>query len=128
MTKLFSSSTFEQSCLFYVDDISKMYPFYSGSPFKVRVVDEINPQNVRCFGPGLDPKGVRAGQPAPFTVDASTAGDAPLDVTVTDQLGSKRPAQITPRGDNVYDVVYTTEVEGAAKIDVLYANTHVPQR
>ena len=100
----------------------------AGSPFKVRVVDEINPQNVRCFGPGLDPKGVRAGQPAPFTVDASTAGDAPLDVTVTDQLGSKRPAQITPRGDNVYDVVYTTEVEGAAKIDVLYANTHVPQR
>ena len=102
--------------------------FSAGSPFKVRVVDEINPQNVRCFGPGLDPKGVRAGQPAPFTVDASTAGDAPLDVTVTDQLGSKRPAQITPRGDNVYDVVYTTEVEGAAKIDVLYANTHVPQR
>ena len=117
--------------LFYVyqvSNISETKPFSSGSPFKVRVVDEINPQNVRCFGPGLDPKGVRAGQPAPFTVDASTAGDAPLDVTVTDQLGSKRPAQITPRGDNVYDVVYTTEVEGAAKVDVLYANTHVPQR
>ena len=94
----------------------------------MRVVDEINPANVRCFGPGLDPKGVRCGQPNSFTVDASEAGDAPLDVTVTDQLGAKRPAKITPRGDNVYDVVYETNVEGAAKIDVNYANTPVPQR
>lgn len=58
-----------------------------GSPFTARIVDEVNPNNVRCFGPGLDPKGVRAGQPAPFTVDASDAGEAPLEVVVTDQAG-----------------------------------------
>ena len=47
----------------------------------------MNPQKVRCFGPGLDPKGVRKGQPALFTVDATQAGDAPCDVFTTDQRG-----------------------------------------
>ena len=59
----------------------------AGSPFKVKVVDEVNPNKVKCYGPGIEPQGVRKGQPAMFTVDATTAGYAPLEVTTTDQLG-----------------------------------------
>ena len=58
-----------------------------GSPFHVHITDKVYPQKVRCFGPGLDPKGVRKGQPALFTVDATQAGVAPLDVNTNDQRG-----------------------------------------
>lgn len=46
---------------------------------------------VKCFGPGLDTKGITAGAPATFTVDTSEAGEAPLEVTYTDQTGEKSP-------------------------------------
>ncbi len=60
-----------------------------GSPFKVHIDDELDPNQVHCYGAGLDPKGVRAGQPATFTVDASEAGDAPLEVSVMDPQGER---------------------------------------
>ncbi len=62
----------------------------AGSPFKVGLQDEVNPQKGRCYGPGLDPKGVRTNQPATFTIDASDAGEAPLEATVTDPAGRWR--------------------------------------
>lgn len=101
---------------------------YLGSVFHVPMVDEINPGKVHCYGAGLDPKGVKAGQPAPFTVDASEAGEAPLEIMTTDQTGKKRPAQITPRGNGIYDCVYYPEVEGNIKIEVAYAAQKVPGR
>ena len=58
-----------------------------GSPFKVAITDEIRPEKVRCFGPGIEPEGVRKGNPAKFTVDTTGAGQAPLDVNVTDKTG-----------------------------------------
>ena len=60
---------------------------FSGSPFNVRVADEINPSKVRCSGAGLSPAGVKQGQPAPFVVDASEAGEALLEATVADRSG-----------------------------------------
>ena len=53
----------------------------------MRVLDEINPQKVRCYGAGVEPQGVRLGQPAPFAIDCSEAGQAPLEVTTTDPTG-----------------------------------------
>ena len=50
-------------------------------------MDEVNPNKVRCYGPGVETQGVRRGQPAPFTVDCSEAGQAPLEVTTTDKSG-----------------------------------------
>lgn len=35
--------------------------------------------------------------------------------------GQRRPAQINPRGDGTFDVVYYPDVEGPCKVDVLYA-------
>ena len=58
-----------------------------GSPFSATISDEVNPQKVRCYGPGIDPKGVRKGQPAHFNVDVTEAGQAPLEVAVTDKNG-----------------------------------------
>ncbi|ELU02480.1 hypothetical protein CAPTEDRAFT_100274 [Capitella teleta] len=97
-----------------------------GSPFRVQVVDEVNAAKVKCFGPGIEPQGVRKGQPAMFTVDATKAGFAPLEVTTTDQLGATRPAQVQPRGDGTYDVAYFPECEGPFRVDVKYAAKPVP--
>lgn len=61
--------------------------FVTGSTFRVGVVDEVNPNKVQCYGAGIDPKGVRSGQPATFTVDASQAGEAPVECNVTNPRG-----------------------------------------
>lgn len=58
-----------------------------GSPFRVHITDQVNPQKVRCYGPGIEPKGVRKGQPGIFTVDATEAGNAPLEVATSDPRG-----------------------------------------
>lgn len=58
-----------------------------GSPFHVGIQDEVNPNKVRCYGAGIDTKEVTAGKPATFTVDTTSAGQAPLDVTYTDDKG-----------------------------------------
>lgn len=46
----------------------------------------VDPTRVRCYGPGLEPRGARAQQPAHFTVDASQAGDAPIQVIIHSYL------------------------------------------
>ena len=60
-----------------------------GSPFKARIVDPVNAGKVHCYGEGIDPKGVRAGAPTEFTVDAVEAGDAPLEVVISDPQTGK---------------------------------------
>ena len=57
-----------------------------GSPYKVPVEDKVDPSKVRMYGPGVNPEGVRATQPAPFTVDCKDAGKAPLKATVDDGM------------------------------------------
>lgn len=46
--------------------------------------DKIDPSKVKVHGPGVNPEGVRATQAAPFTVDCTEAGKAPLKATVDD--------------------------------------------
>lgn len=53
----------------------------------MRIKDELNPDRVQCFGSALDQKQVRVGQVVSLVVDASDAGEAPLDITVTDRHG-----------------------------------------
>jgi len=60
--------------------------FALGSPFKVPVEDKIDPSKVRMHGSGLNPEGVRATQPAVFTIDCTDAGKAPLKAVVDDGM------------------------------------------
>lgn len=60
---------------------------FTGSPFSVPVTDTVDSTKVKCQGPGLG-NNVRANIPQAFTVDASKAGVAPLQVRVQGPKGS----------------------------------------
>ncbi|CAH8555281.1 unnamed protein product [Heterobilharzia americana] len=98
-----------------------------GSPFQVPIRDVVDPARVRCYGPGLEPRGARAQQPAHFTVDASQAGDAPIQVATIDRLGRSTPGHIVPRPTQpgVYDVTYVPDTDGPCQIEVKQGGNHV---
>lgn len=58
----------------------------AGSPFSVPVSDTVDSTKVKCQGPGLGTN-VRANIPQAFTVDASKAGVAPMQVRVQGPKG-----------------------------------------
>lgn len=100
-----------------------------GSPFHADVTETSPATNVKCYGAGIEPKAVQCCQKAVFTVDASQSPvkDAPVEVTTTNTAtGLKKPAEVTPRGNSVYDVSYTPDTEGPVKVDVSYAGYPVP--
>ncbi|BFZ08117.1 hypothetical protein BsWGS_11156 [Bradybaena similaris] len=97
-----------------------------GSPFRVDIKNPVKPAKVKCYGPGLDSANVKAGQPAVFTVDASEAGEAPLEVTYTDRTGVKRPADLVPVADGVYQATYVPTAEGPCQVEVKHAHQNVP--
>jgi len=43
-------------------------------------------------------------------------------------LGQRRPAQINPRGDGTFDIVYYPDAEGPVKVDVQYGGKPVRDR
>ncbi|KAL8582065.1 hypothetical protein ACOMHN_028046 [Nucella lapillus] len=97
------------------------------SPFRVKVSNTLDASQVKCYGPGLDSKGVTADVPAVFTVDAREAGDAPLEVTYTDpKTGARCEAEIVPVEEGVYQATYVPSAEGKCKVNVKYGGKHVP--
>uniref|UniRef100_UPI00358E6021 filamin-C-like isoform X2 n=1 Tax=Myxine glutinosa TaxID=7769 RepID=UPI00358E6021 len=97
-----------------------------GSPFRVPVRDFVDPNKVKVSGPGLG-SGVRANVPQNFTVDASKAGQAPLDVRVQGPRGVVEPVELADQGDGTHVVNYTPTHEGPYSIAVKYGGQEVPR-
>ncbi|CAH8575360.1 unnamed protein product [Schistosoma haematobium] len=107
-----------------------------GSPFNVNVNPKVDPNQVRCYGSGLESGLLRAGWPAYFTVDTKNAGDARLKVMYTPKSGGELyPAIVQPFGggsekdptqQHYYKVTYTPETDGPCRIEVTYDDVHVP--
>ncbi|VDP69478.1 unnamed protein product [Echinostoma caproni] len=116
------------------------------SPFYVNVKAKVDPNQVQCYGPGLESGLLRAGWPAYFTVDTKKAGDARLQITMrnssfqvmyTPKPGAEmRAASIQPLGtaagkdlsqpQHYHKITYTPEAEGICQIEVKYDGRHVP--
>ncbi|XP_075604586.1 filamin-C isoform X2 [Balearica regulorum gibbericeps] len=97
-----------------------------GSPFRVPVKDVVDPSKVKCSGPGLGPS-VRARVPQTFTVDCSTAGLAPLEVTLLGPSGLAEPVEVRDNGDGTHKVNYTPATDGPYTVAVKYADQEVPR-
>ncbi|XP_062418891.1 filamin-A isoform X2 [Pungitius pungitius] len=97
-----------------------------GSPFSVPVSDTVDSTKVKCQGPGLG-NNVRANIPQAFTVDASKAGVAPLQVRVQGPKGVVEPVEVVDNGDQTHTVKYVPTREGPYSINVLYADEEIPR-
>ncbi|XP_067932451.1 filamin-A-like isoform X2 [Watersipora subatra] len=98
-----------------------------GSPFKAAIEDAIDPSKVRMYGPGLNPEGVRATLPAPFTIDCKEAGKAPLKATLDDGSGVPEPIELVEVDEGVFECTYVPKEKGApCRLDVMYDDAHVP--
>uniref|UniRef100_A0A673Y6H1 Filamin A n=1 Tax=Salmo trutta TaxID=8032 RepID=A0A673Y6H1_SALTR len=98
----------------------------AGSPFQVPVSDTVDSSKVKCQGVGLGTN-VRANIPQAFTVDASKAGVAPLQVRVQGPKGVVEPVELVDNGDQTHSVNYTPTREGPYSINVLYADQEIPR-
>ncbi|XP_057318837.1 filamin-A isoform X3 [Microplitis mediator] len=116
-----------------VDELSMMtylsqYPnakLKTGAPLRART----NPNRVRAYGPGIEPKGPIVNAPANFTVETFSAGKGDVEVTVDDAKGHKLPVDIRFNNDRnlTYSVSYTPKSEGPHKVRVLYGGREIPK-
>ncbi|XP_074499248.1 filamin-A isoform X4 [Sebastes fasciatus] len=97
-----------------------------GSPFSVPVSDTVDSTKVKCQGPGLG-NNVRANIPQAFTVDASKAGVAPMQVRVQGPKGVVEPVEVVDNGDQTHTVNYVPTREGPYSINVLYNDEEIPR-
>ena len=86
------------------------------SPFTVACQEPIDASKVKCKGPGVG-NSVPASLPTSFTVDASKAGKAPLEVEVAGPSGVKAPVDIVDNGDGTFECTYTPEKKGKFNIN-----------
>ena len=66
---------------------------------------------VQISGPGLEP-GVKAGLPADIDVDATKAGDAPLEVEVLNPQNKKVKVDIDEEEPGIFAATYYPEEPG----------------
>uniref|UniRef100_A0A336KFR7 CSON010271 protein n=1 Tax=Culicoides sonorensis TaxID=179676 RepID=A0A336KFR7_CULSO len=98
------------------------------SPFMAKILpkSDFHPENVKSYGPGLQPTGVTIDTPAAFTVDTKTAGDAPLEVKVSDCFGTNVPINIIEQKDGTKKCVYIPKTTSPHTVEVNYGNVATP--
>uniref|UniRef100_A0A3B3TN61 Filamin C n=1 Tax=Poecilia latipinna TaxID=48699 RepID=A0A3B3TN61_9TELE len=80
------------------------------SPFMAHILPAVNdvfPEKVKAYGPGLQPTGVIVNKPTEFTIDARMAGKGHLKIYAQDAEGCTFNIKITDRGDGTFVCVYT---------------------
>lgn len=98
------------------------------SPFIAKILPggDFDPTKVKSSGPGLKPTGVTIDKPADFKVDTRDAGDAPLEVRVTDCFGTNVPVQITQVSDGTKKCTYVPKTTNPHTVEVNYGNVPTP--
>jgi filamin len=97
----------------------------STSPFIVPVRDEVDPTKVVLAGPGIKP-GVRANIPTHFTIDASRAGVAVLEVSLVGPDNRPVQVQVDETSQQIFSATYTATHAGVHNVNVKYAEKQIP--
>lgn len=95
-----------------------------GSRFRVQVEPPTDPSKCVASGPGLAPQGVRVNEPAKFTVKTKGAGHGDLGVKITGPDGEV-PYEVET-APYTYNYTYVASEPGDYKVDIQFANEHIP--
>ncbi|KAM6987097.1 filamin-C isoform 17-T17 [Aplochiton taeniatus] len=79
------------------------------SPFMAHILPAANdvfPERVKCYGPGLEPTGCIVNKPAEFTIDTQGAGRGELKIYAQDAEGFPIDIQITDNQDSTFLCLY----------------------
>ncbi|KRX66982.1 Filamin-A, partial [Trichinella sp. T9] len=97
-----------------------------GSPFKIHVSEQTNPNLVRMYGPGLE-ESVRTKDRNHFFVDCADAGPGKVEVCMKNHAdGSPVDVQISDCGNGSYTVYYKVNKPGQYDIYVRFAGSPIP--
>ncbi|XP_027139906.1 filamin-C isoform X9 [Larimichthys crocea] len=99
------------------------------SPFMAHILPAANdvfPENVRCYGPGLEPLGCIVNKPADFTIDTHGAGRGELKLYAQDAEGFPIDIQITDNGDSTFFCVYIPTKPIKHTIIITWGEVNVP--
>ncbi|XP_050955593.1 filamin-C isoform X2 [Labeo rohita] len=100
------------------------------SPFMAHILPAANdvfPEKVKAFGPGLEPTGVIVNKPTQFTVDARQAGKGSLKIYAQDADGCVIDIQITEKGDGTFVCMYVPTKPVKHTIIITWGEVNVPK-
>uniref|UniRef100_A0A4Y0BPW1 Calponin-homology (CH) domain-containing protein n=2 Tax=Anopheles funestus TaxID=62324 RepID=A0A4Y0BPW1_ANOFN len=90
--------------------------------------DDFHPELVKVTGPGVEKNGgVIVGKPTEFTVDATRAGSAPLEVKINDVFSNTIAHKITQTESGTKKISYTAHTAEPVTVEVNYGGVAVPQ-
>ncbi|XP_052286873.1 filamin-A-like isoform X5 [Dreissena polymorpha] len=114
-----------------VDDLSMMtylsqFPqakLKPGAPLRPK----LNPNRVRAWGPGLEPKGNTVGAPAKFTVETFSAGKGSLEIMVLDPKGKQATCESVFNNDRTmtYSCQYVPTMEGEYRVIIKWSEKEI---
>uniref|UniRef100_A0A8C7I1H6 Filamin C n=1 Tax=Oncorhynchus kisutch TaxID=8019 RepID=A0A8C7I1H6_ONCKI len=99
------------------------------SPFMAHILltaNDVFPEKVKSYGPGLEPIGCIVNKPAEFTIDASGAGRGQLKIYAQDAEGFPIDIQITENGDSTFLCVYIPTKPIKHTIIITWGEVNVP--
>uniref|UniRef100_A0A8C2GER2 Filamin C, gamma a (actin binding protein 280) n=1 Tax=Cyprinus carpio TaxID=7962 RepID=A0A8C2GER2_CYPCA len=100
------------------------------SPFMAHILPAANdvfPEKVKAFGPGLEPTGVIVNKSTQFTVDARQAGKGSLKIYAQDAEGFVIDIQITDKGDGTFVCMYVPTKPVKHTIIITWGEVNVPK-
>ncbi|XP_053283007.1 filamin-C isoform X2 [Pleuronectes platessa] len=99
------------------------------SPFMAHILPAVNdvfPEKVKAFGPGLQPTGIIVNKPTEFTIDARMAGTSHLKIYAQDAESCTINIKITDKGDGTFLCVYTPVKPIKHTIIITWGDVNVP--
>lgn len=95
------------------------------SPYIAQIVPKINevmPEKVEVYGPGIQPTGILRGKPTEFTVDSRKAGKAPLEVEIIGANCQPIPVTATEQPDGTVKCQYTPKDNALHTVQVNFGS------
>ncbi|XP_006010193.1 filamin-A isoform X2 [Latimeria chalumnae] len=99
------------------------------SPFMADIVPapkDFYPDKVQAYGPGLEKTGLAINKPAEFTVNAKSAGKAPLKIYAQDGEGNPIDVMVKNNGNGTYTCSYLPKKPVKHTVMVSWGGVNIP--